>query len=373
MIETTHVDNVVGFPARRSIGRLRIAQVAPLFESVPPRFYGGTERVVAYLADALVALGHDVTLFATADSVTSAKLAPARAQPIRLDQAPLKCDLGAHFVMLRDVRARADEFDILHFHTDILHLPMFEDVASRTVTTLHGRLDLADLPAVFRKWRTYPLVSISNHQRRPLPDGNWIATVPHGLPLDFYEAPPKRSDGYLAFVGRIAPEKRPDRAISIAQRAGLPLKIAAKVDPADERYFKEVIKPLLAQPGVQFLGELGEREKREVMASAAALLFPIDWPEPFGLVMIEALACGTPVVAWRCGSTPEIVEHGVTGFVVQSMDEAVQAVRQIGEIDRRACRASFAARFTSPRMARDYIDVYRQLASPTAEARAAIA
>lgn len=361
MNEKLHLDNVIGFPPRRSIGRLRIAQVAPLFESVPPRFYGGTERVVAYLADALVALGHDVTLFASGDSMTTANLAPGRAQAFRLDQAPLKCDLGAHFVMLRDVRSRADEFDILHFHTDILHLPMFEDIASRTVTTLHGRLDLSDLPAVFQKWRAYPLVSISNNQRGPLPDGNWIATVPHGLPLDFYEAPAKRGDGYLAFVGRIAPEKRPDRAISIARRAGFPLKIAAKVDAVDERYFKDVIKPLLNEPGIEFLGELGEREKRELLASAAGLLFPIDWPEPFGLVMIEAMACGTPVIAFRRGSVPEVIEDGVTGFVVDDEDAAVAACGRLAELDSARTQAVFKEKFSSLTMAARYVEIYARL------------
>src|SRR5437899_1607004 len=352
MTERNRLDNVIGFTARRTVERhLQIAQVAPLYESVPPRLYGGTERVIAYLTDALVALGHDVTLFASGDSVTAAKLVPGRRRAIRLERRPLNSDLGVHFAMLRDVRERADEFDILHFHTDILHLPMFEEIASRTVTTMHGRLDLVHMPDVFERWRNYPLVSISNDQRRPVPNANWIATIPHGLPLDFHEGTTARPGAYLAFVGRIAREKRPDRAIAIARRAGLPLKIAAKVDAADERYFQEEIEPLLDTPGVEYLGELGEREKRQVLASAAALLFPIEWPEPFGLVMIEAMACGTPVIGFRCGSVPEVIDDGVTGFVVESEDEAVAACGRLGEIDRVRTHAVFKERFSSLTMA----------------------
>ena len=362
MNEQTHFDNVIGFTARRvAERRLRIAQIAPLYESVPPHTYGGTERVVAYLTDALVALGHDVTLFASGDSVTAAKLVPGRARAIRLDHTPLNSDLGVHFAMLRDIRSRAAEFDVLHFHTDILHLPMFEDIASRTVTTLHGRLDLVHLPEVFDRWRSYPLVSISNDQRRPVPNANWIATVPHGLPLDFHDEPATRPGRYLAFVGRIAPEKRPDRAIAIARRAGFPLKIAAKVDAADAHYFKDEIEPLLHGPGVEFLGELDERAKRDLLASATGLLFPIEWPEPFGLVMIEAMACGTPVIAFRCGSVPEVIDEGVTGFVVDNEDAAVAACARLAEIDRAGARAVFKEKFSSLTMAGRYVEIYSRL------------
>jgi glycosyltransferase involved in cell wall biosynthesis len=342
---------------------LRIAQIAPLFESVPPCAYGGTERVVAYLTDALVDLGHQVTLFASGDSTTRARLKPGRERALRLDTSPLKSDLASHFKMLHDVRRHADDFDVLHFHTDILHLPLFEDHAPRTLTTLHGRLDLPDLRGVFERWPDYPLVSISDDQRRPLPKANWIATVHHGVPIDACATPAARSDGYLVFLGRIAHEKRPDRAIRIARRAGRPLKIAAKVDPVDAAYFNEVIKPMLSGPGVEFLGELGEADKRALLAGAAALLFPIDWPEPFGLVMIEALACATPVIAWRCGSVPEVIDDGVTGFLVDDEDAAVAACERLGRIDRARVRHVFDARFSAAHMAARYLEVYAQVAS----------
>jgi glycosyltransferase involved in cell wall biosynthesis len=336
---------------------LRIAQVAPLYEAVPPRLYGGTERVVAYLTDALVDLGHQVTLFASGDSRTRATLRAGRHRALRLDDAPCKSDVAAHLAMLHDVLSRADDFDVLHFHTDVVHFPMFASHAARSITTLHGRLDIADLAPVYQAWRQFPLVSISDDQRRPLPRANWVATVHHGLPLaaDVGTPPPGE---YLAFVGRAAPEKRLDRAIRIARRAGLPLKVAAKVDSADARYFNETIEPMIDEPHVEFLGELGEREKLGLLEGAKALLFPIDWPEPFGLAMIEAMSRGTPVIAWRCGSVPEVVANGTTGFIVDSEDAAVQACRRVDTLDRGAVRRAFETRFSAPVMARRYLAAY---------------
>ena len=339
---------------------MKIAQIAPLYEAVPPLFYGGTERVVAHLTDALVDLGHDVTLFASADARTNAALVPVRDQAMRLDPCPLKSDLAAHLAMLHEVRARADDFDVMHFHIDMIHFPFFEHCPLRTLTTLHGRLDMKDLGDVYRRWMRYPLVSISQDQRRPLRFANWVATVHHGLPSDLYRFSSK-SDGYAAFVGRIAPEKRPDRAIHIARRAGRLLKIAAKVDAADATYFRDVIKPMLAGPSTDFVGEIGDAEKNELLGGASALLFPIDWPEPFGLVMIEAMACGTPVIAWDRGSVSEIVDHGVTGFVVRSEEEAVAALRRVDDIDRRAVRKTFERRFSAGVMAQNYLDSYSRL------------
>jgi len=340
---------------------MKIAQVAPLYESVPPRLYGGTELVVAHLADALVQLGHDVTLFASADARTAATLVPVRDQAIRLDPAPLRADLAAHLSMLQEVHRRAREFDVIHFHVDLIQLPFFADLAHRTVTTLHGRLDLKDLPEVYRRWPRYPLVSISHSQRRPLPSANWIATVPHGVAAKNYRFNANPKGGYLAFLGRISPEKRLDRAIAIARRMGLRIKIAAKVDAADRIYFAEVIEPLLADPLIEFIGEVDRSQKSEFLGEATALLFPIDWPEPFGLVMIEAMACGTPVIAWRCGSVPEIVDDGVTGFIVDSEDQAVAAVGRAMDLDRRTIRKVFERRFTASLMAQGYVDVYREL------------
>jgi glycosyltransferase involved in cell wall biosynthesis len=339
---------------------MRIAQVPPLYEAVPPRLYGGTERVVAHLTDALVALGHDVTLFASAEARTRAELAPVRDQAMRLDPAPLKSDLAAHLHQLGEVRRRAAEFDVIHFHTDMIHFPMFEEMAGRTLTTLHGRLDLKDLPAVYSRWTQFPLVSISDDQRRPLPFANWAATVHHGMSPELFRFSP-RGSGYLAFLGRISPEKRPDRAIAIATAASRQLRIAAKVDNADRAYFEDKIEPLLMNPFVDYIGEIGDREKSEFLGGADALLFPIDWPEPFGLVMIEAMACGTPVIAWDCGSVPEIVEHGVTGFIVRSEAEAVAAIGRLHALDRATVRARFEERFSSTAMARRYLDIYARL------------
>lgn len=340
---------------------MKIAQVTPLYEAVPPRLYGGTERVVAHLTDALVDLGHDVTLFASAEAQTRARLIPVRDQAIRLDPAPLKSDLAAHMTMLAQVLERADGFDVIHFHTDMVHFPFFSPWSDKTLTTLHGRLDLKDLPPVYERWPEFGLVSISDDQRRPLPDANWKATVHHGMPGDLYRFSP-RSQGYLAFLGRISPEKRPDRAIEIATRLGKPLKIAAKVDAADRAYWETVIEPLVRDnPLVEFVGEIGDAEKSAFLGGAEALLFPIDWPEPFGLVMIEAMACGTPVVAFACGSAPEIVEDGATGFLVDSIDEAVAAAAQAHRLDREAIRARFDLRFSATAMARRYLDVYGDL------------
>lgn len=352
---------------------MRIAQVAPLYEAVPPQLYGGTERVVAHLTDALVDLGHSVTLFATAEAQTRANLVAVRDQAIRLDPAPLKSDLAAHLTMMGELRRRLGDFDVVHFHTDMVHFPMFGDVAGCTVTTLHGRLDLKDLPPVYRRWREFPLVSISFDQRKPLAFANWVATVHHGLSPDHYRFH-KRGEGYLAFLGRISPEKRPDRAIEIARRCGKPLKMAAKVDAADRSYWSDVVEPMVcAEPLVQFIGEIGDSDKSAFLGGADALLFPIDWPEPFGLVMIEAMACGTPVIAFNCGSVPEVVEPGVTGFIVDDIDGAVAAVRRLPEIPRTQVRRRFEARFSSHEMARRYLDVYETVSSDMTKRDPAIA
>jgi glycosyltransferase involved in cell wall biosynthesis len=337
---------------------MRIAQVPPLYEAVPPRFYGGTERVVAHLTDALVHLGHDVTLFASAEAQTKAKLVVVRDQAIRLDPALLKSDLAAHMAMLSEVRSRAAEFDLIHFHTDMIHFPFFEDMAGKTLTTLHGRLDLKDLNGIYRRWKAFPLVSISDAQRVPLACANWAGTVHHGMRADLYR-PSYEPGSYLAFLGRISPEKRPDRAIAIAKRLGKRLKIAAKVDAADQRYFHEKIEPLiLGEPLIDFVGEIGDDAKSAFLGGAEALLFPIDWPEPFGLVMIEAMACGTPVVAYACGSVPEVVDDGLTGFIVDNDGEAVEAVRKVAGLNRREVRRRFDVRFSAVAMARRYLDRY---------------
>jgi glycosyltransferase involved in cell wall biosynthesis len=340
---------------------MKIAQIAPLVESVPPRLYGGTERVVSYLTEALVRQGHDVTLFASGDSVTSADLVPCATQALRLD--PRVKDWVPYMMLTLDrVRSRASEFDILHFHIDALHFPLFRTRARRTVTTLHGRQDLPDLPVLYNGFPEMPLVSISNAQRTPIPDANFAATVLHGLPTDMLQPTFDPRGGYLAFLGRISPEKGPDRAIKIARALGIPLKMAAKVDKADEDYHREVIQPLLNEGGgVEFVGEIDERGKQKFLGEARAVLFPIDWPEPFGLVMIEAMACGTPVLAYRCGSVPEILEDGLTGRIVTSFEEAIGAMPQVLSLDRRRVRQRFVERFSSDRMARDYVNVYRKL------------
>ena len=315
--------------------------------------------MVASLTDALVDLGHDVTLFGTGDSRTRGRLHVVRDQAIRLDPAPLKSDVAAHLAMLHDVRAQAHEFDVVHFHIDLLHFPMFESMPKRTLTTLHGRLDIKDLPEVYARWPEFGLVSISDAQRRPLPDAHWVGTVHHGLPVEQLVAGPGNG-GYLAFIGRVSPEKRVDRAIAIAQAAGLQLRIAAKVDAADHRYFETQVASLLTRQDVVFIGEVGNAGKNALLGNALALLFPIDWPEPFGLVMIEAMACGTPVIAWDCGSVPEVIEEGVTGFIVRSEAEAVAAIGRVRELSRPRIRAAFEERFSSHAMARRYIALYEQ-------------
>ena len=338
---------------------MKIAQIPPLYEAVPPKLYGGTERVVSQLCEALVDLGHDVTLFASADAQTRAHLVPVRDQAIRLDAAPLKSDMAAHMSMLGELRDRKDQFDIIHFHTDMLHFTVFEDMAARTVTTLHGRLDLKDLPPVYRRWSKFPLVSISDSQRVHLPFANWVSTVYHGMQADASEwFSPRAREGYLAFLGRMSPEKGPDRAIEIAKRLGMPLKMAAKVDAADAQYFREKIVPLLDDPLIEYIGEIGDAQKPAFLGGAAALLFPIDWPEPFGLVMIEAMACGTPVIGFACGSAVEVIDEGVTGFLVKDVDAAVAAVRTLDKLDRREVRRRFDRRFSATAMARGYLDVY---------------
>jgi glycosyltransferase involved in cell wall biosynthesis len=336
---------------------MKIAQVAPLYEAVPPKFYGGTERVVAHLSDALVGLGHDVTLFSSADAQTRAKLVAVRDQAIRLDPAPLKSDLAAHLSMLSEVHRQKDRFDIIHFHTDMIHFPLFEDIAPRTLTTLHGRLDLKDLPETYRRWPKYPLVSISDAQRTHLPFANWAGTVHHGLTEDLYQFTATPGD-YLAFLGRISPEKGPERAIAIAKRLGMTLKLAAKIDPADRVYFDTVIEPLLDHPLIEFIGEIGDNQKSAFLGGARALLFPINWPEPFGLVMIEAMACGTPVVGYRYGSAPEVIDEGVTGYLVANEAEAAEAVGRALALDRREIRRRFDRRFSAVAMARRYLDLY---------------
>jgi len=339
---------------------VKIAQVAPLHESVPPRLYGGTERIVAYLTEELVRAGHEVTLFASGDSVTSARLVAPCRRALRLGREWTD-PIIPHLLLLEQVFSRADEFDIIHLHTDYLHLPLCRRSPVPTVATMHGRLDLPDIAPLLREYAEMPLVSISDAQRIPVPDANWKATVYHGLPRGMY-SPGTGRGGYLAFAGRMSAEKRPDLAIQIARRAGMPIRMAAKVDPADARYFDEVVRPLLREPGVEFIGEITDAEKNAFFGDAVGLLFPIDWPEPFGIVMIEAMACGTPVIAMRRGSVPEVMVHGKTGFIVDTCDEAVRAVSHLHRISRAACREEFDARFTSARMARDYLRVYHQVA-----------
>jgi glycosyltransferase involved in cell wall biosynthesis len=339
---------------------MKIAQIAPLMESVPPRLYGGTERIVSYLTEELVALGHDVTLFASGDSITAANLVPCVPKALRLD-ASVRDATPYYMLMLDRVRQRAGDFDVLHFHIDQFHFPLFRPIGGRTVTTLHGRQDLPDLRPLYLGFDDMPLISISNDQRRPVPKANFAATVYHGLPVGLHRPSAGPHGGYVAFLGRISPEKRPDRAITIARSAGIPLKIAAKVDRADETYFRTQIEPLLDDSSVEFIGEINELQKTQFLGEAQALLFPVDWPEPFGLSMIEAMACGTPVLAFRCGSVPEIVDEGLTGAIVDTVEEAIAAMPHVIALDRKLVRQRFEQRFSATRMAKDYVGVYRSL------------
>ena len=338
---------------------LKIAQVAPLFESVPPKLYGGTERVVSYLTEELVRLGHEVTLFASGDSETKARLVAGCDRSLRLN-ADCEDQLVHHIGMLQKVLDESDRFDVVHFHIDYLHFPLSRLMRLPQLTTLHGRLDIPDLVPFYKMFGDMPVVSISQNQRHPLPDVNWIGNVYHGLPQDLFK--PCYEDGkYLAFLGRLSAEKGVDEAIQIAIRSNLPLKIAAKIDKADKEYFEAKLRKLMDHPLVEYVGEISEKEKNDFLGNAIALVFPINWSEPFGLVMVEALACGLPVVAYRRGSVPELIEHGSSGFIVDSQDAAVHAVQNIRVLDRRECRMAFDRRFTAARMAKDYIGVYRKV------------
>ena len=338
---------------------MRIAQVAPLYERVPPLFYGGTERIVSYLTEELISQGHELTLFASGDSLTSGRLTAPCTQALRLNPA---CEdpLVYHFLQLEQVFQKAAAFDVIHFHIDYLHYPFSRRLEVPQVTTLHGRLDQPDLVPLYREFCDMPVISISNAQQKPLPAINWQATVYHGLPTDLYQLQKSRGS-YLAFLGRISPEKRPDRAIEIAKRANLKLKIAAKVDAHDREYMEREIRPLLDHPLVEFIGEIDDHQKPEFLGEASALLFPIDWVEPFGLVMIEAMACGTPTIAYRRGSVAEVIDDGITGFVVDNIDGAIDAINNLKYFDRQRCRKVFETRFSAKRMATEYLKIYEQL------------
>jgi glycosyltransferase involved in cell wall biosynthesis len=339
--------------------RLRIAQVSPLYESVPPKLYGGTERVVSFLTEELVAMGHDVTLFASGDSVTTARLVPVCDRALRLNRECID-QLASHVAMVQMVQSEMENFDVVHYHIDYLHYPVSKLRPFPHVTTLHGRLNICELNELYKVFNDMPVISISFAQRQPMPHINWFGNVYHGLPPTLLQ--PRFAEGkYLAFLGRISPEKGIDRAIEIATRSGIPLKVAAKIDKADEVYFEQHIKGMLNHPLVEFVNEINENEKQEFLSNAIALLFPINWPEPFGLVMIEAMACGTPVIAYKNGSVPEIIEHERNGFVVEDQEQAVKAVQNISSIERRECRRIFEDRFTSERMAQDYVNIYQRM------------
>ena len=341
---------------------MRIAQVAPLHESVPPKLYGGTERIVSYLTEELVRRGHEVTLFASGDSLTSARLRPMCDRALRLHRGSLVDPLAHHMLLLEKLTREINDFDVVHFHLDYLPFSQIRRLNIPAVTTLHGRLDIPDLVPIFREFRDMHLISISDSQRKPLPWANWLATVHHGMPEDLYTQG-NGDGGYLAFLGRISPEKRVDRAIEISRRVGMPLRVAAKVDDSDKAYFDSKVCPLIKDADVEFIGEIGDHDKVDFLGKAKALLFPIDWPEPFGLVMIEAMACGTPVIAFRGGSVAEVIEDGVTGFIVDSMDDAVEAANNLDLINRSACRANFLRRFSAGRMCRDYVRAYQRVAN----------
>ncbi len=342
---------------------MKIAQVAPLIESVPPKLYGGTERVVSILTEELVRAGHTVTLFASGDSHTQAQLVAPYPEALRLDNIGLDASGPLHTLLLERVFSHSEDFDIIHSHLDYMSFPMVRRQTTPVITTLHGRLDLPELVPLYQEFKDVPLVSISNSQRAPLGKVNWAGTVYHGLPenlLAFHPRPGK----YLAFLGRISLEKRVDRAIHIAAQAQRPLKIAAKIDPHDQLYYENTIQPLLSTPGIEFVGEISDSQKSDFLGNAAALLFPIDWPEPFGLVLIEAMACGTPVIAFNRGSVPEIIEDGVTGFIVNTEQEAVNAIKRLPELSRQNVRRHFEQRFSATRMMRDYLQLYKRLLSP---------
>lgn len=349
---------------------MKIAQIAPLWESVPPKMYGGTERIVSYITEELVRQGHEVTLFASGDSQTAASLRAPCPQSLRLHSGSINRDAPLIYMQEQALGAEAERFDIIHSHLDFLSFPMSRRCATPVLTTLHGRLDLPELVPIFQEYADMPVVSISDAQRIPLPHANWQGTVYHGLP-DLYSFHPNRGS-YLAFLGRICPEKRPDHAIEIAKRLGMPLRIAAKVDPVDREYFETKIAPLLDHPLVEYLGEITDAEKSDFLGDAAAVLCTYDWPEPFGLVLIEALACGTPVFAYRRGSIPEIIEDGVTGFICDTLDEMVAAMDRLALIQRRRCREAFEARFTVQRMAEDYLALYERMAALPARRRALV-
>jgi|SRR5579862_3040790 len=364
LISTVEDESRVAAPVERP-RPLRIAQIAPLYESVPPKLYGGTERVVSYLTEELVRQGHDVTLFASGDSQTSAKLHAGYPTALRLaGWAQMAANgLGLHMPMLSQVFERADEFDIIHCHLDYWTFAFSQLIKTPTITTLHGRLDIEELVPIFESFKTRPVISISDAQRKPLPWANWISTVHHGVPRDNLKFNPKGGK-YLAFLGRIAPEKRPDIAIKVARKAGIPLKIAAKIDEVDKLYYKEQIEPLIMEgPGVEYIGEINEFQKSEFLGNALALLFTIDWPEPFGLVMIESMACGTPVIARPCGSVPEVMRDGVSGFVRSDFDDLVEAVKKVDTISRAGCREEYEKRFAVEVMAEKYERIYRHMIS----------
>jgi len=339
---------------------MRIAQIAPLHEAVPPLFYGGTERVVSYLTDALVDLGHEVTLFASGDSHTKATLEAVWPRALRLDPTILDA-IAPHMVMLERVRQVAHEFDVLHSHLDYLPFSLFSEIDVPFLTTLHGRLDLPELQPVFTAFPAVPIISISNSQRIPLPQANWLNTIYHGLPENLLKPTNLKEPSYLAFLGRVCPEKGLDAAIAIAVKSGMPLKIAAKVDKVDYAYFKATIEPLLSLPNIEFVGEIAESQKAEFLSGAKALLFPINWCEPFGLVMIEAMACGTPVIAFNCGSVPEVIDHGVTGYICEDIDGAACALKRLGELSRAEIRTQFECRFSAKVMAQHYVESYAAL------------
>jgi glycosyltransferase involved in cell wall biosynthesis len=362
IICTVFIDNT-----NKKISAMKIAQVAPLYESVPPKFYGGTERVVSYLTEELVRQGHDITLFASGDSVTSARLISNTENALRLNA---KCSdhLSHHIVQLQEIAEKANEFDIIHFHNDYIHFPISIHLNVPHVTTLHGRMDMPELRHVYNKFPQQPVISISNKQREPMPQANWVGTVYHGLPPDLLNMRNGKGN-YFAFLGRISPEKRADRAIEIAKATGIQLKIAAKIDSEDQKYFDNHIKQLLDDPFVEFIGEINEDQKEIFLGNALAMLFPIDWPEPFGMVMIESMACGTPVIAFNCGSVPEIIDNGKSGFIVNSVDDAIQAVERLHLLSRKNVRSCFEERFTVERMTKDYIKIYQKMIDTPARSK----